>query len=93
MGHDFGEKHLEEDAADAEMAFDHAWRECRSIPGYDILSLALREADSVAAEVDFKGPESYGRFIRVARTLSRLRGGETINLPCHRLAELLTVGQ
>jgi hypothetical protein len=87
MGHDFWERCLEEDAADTEMAFDHAWRESRSIPGYDTLSLAIREADAVP-DPGFTGPESYGRFLRVARTLNRLRDGETINLPCRKLAEL-----
>ena len=32
------------DAADAEMAFDAAWVECRAVPGYDPLTIAILEA-------------------------------------------------
>jgi hypothetical protein len=44
IGGQFWKDHLHMNTADAEMAFDGAWVECRAVPGYDPLTIAILKA-------------------------------------------------
>src|ERR1700744_3988482 len=52
IGQEFWTDHLHMDAADAEMAFDSVWVECRAVPGYDPLTVAILEAKRSAPATD-----------------------------------------
>ena len=77
------------DTADAEMAFDGAWVECRAVPGYDPLTIAILEAKQSPAVADDNVPAGYTNFLKIARSLQRQLPNSSFMLPCHKLASLL----
>ena len=77
------------DTADAEMAFDGAWVECRAVPGYDPLTIAILEAKQSPAVADDNVPAGYATFLKIARSLQRQLPNSSFLLPCHKLAPLL----
>jgi hypothetical protein len=82
--------HLQMSSVDAEMAFDHVWVDCRAIPGYDPLRIAILEARRNSKADDPNAPAGYTMFVDIARSLQRLVGGGAhFLLPCHKLAPLL----
>jgi hypothetical protein len=75
--------------ADAEMAFDHVWNDCWSIPGYDPLTAAHLKAREHQGPADPHQPRGYDTFLAVLRFLQQDAGNAPILLPCHKLADLL----
>ena len=63
--------HLHMEAADAEMAFDRVWVECRAVPGYDPLTVAILEANESPTVEDHPVPAGYTTFLKVAQSLQR----------------------
>jgi hypothetical protein len=89
IGSSFWKDHFHMDTADAEMAFDNIWAECRAIPGYDPLTIAILEAKSLPIKEDPSVPAGYAVFLNIARSLSKLQAGAPFMLPCHTLAPRL----
>lgn len=89
IGSQFWTEHFGMDVADAEMAFDDIWVECRAIPGYDPLRLAIHEAKRKSGQEDENAPAGYMLFVDMARSLQRLVAERAFLLPCHKLAPLL----
>ena len=89
IGRDFWKDHLQMDAADAEMAFDSVWVECRAVPGYDPLTVAILEAKRSASATDPHVPAGYAIFLNVARSLQQQLPASSFLLPCHKLAPIL----
>ncbi len=89
IGGQFWKHHLHMDTADAEMAFDGAWVECRAVPGYDPLTIAILEAKQSPAVADDNVPAGYATFLKIARSLQRQLPNSSFLLPCHKLAPLL----
>jgi hypothetical protein len=89
LGTNFWQRLLDMSTADAEMAFDHVWNECWSIPGYDPLTMALLKAREHPAPEDPQQPHGYGIFLATIRFLQQDAGDAPILLPCHKLADLL----
>ena len=85
----FWEAHLGMTPADGEMAFDHVWNDCRSIPGYDPLVLATRKARAHQGVADPQQPHGYDIFLAVLHYLQQDAGDGPILLPCHKLADLM----
>ncbi|HWB33533.1 MAG TPA: hypothetical protein VG714_10185 [Acidobacteriaceae bacterium] len=88
IGSGFWDEFLDMDQADAEMAFDDIWIQCRAIPGYDPLTVAVLEARNSKDDAA-DGPEGYETFLNVARSLKRQLGDKPFMLPCHKLAPML----
>jgi hypothetical protein len=89
IGWDFWIDHLRMDTVDAEMAFDSAWVECRAVPGYDPLTVAILEAKRSASVADHNVPAGYTTFLKLARSLQRQLPASSFMLPCHKLAPIL----
>jgi hypothetical protein len=89
LGTDFWQRLLYMSIADAEMAFDHVWNACWSIPGYDPLSIALLKAREHPVPEDSQQPYGYHTFLATIRFLQEGAGDAPILLPCHKLAGLL----
>jgi hypothetical protein len=90
IGGKFWEEHLHMDPADAEMAFDNIWVECRAVPGYDPLTIAIMEArKAIDEDVPPTGPVGYSVFLGVAQSLQRQLNNAPFMLPCHKLAPML----
>jgi hypothetical protein len=89
IGGQFWKDHLHMHIADAEMAFDGAWVECRAVPGYDPLTIAILEAKQSSAVGDNNVPAGYTTFLKVAQSLQRQLPNSSFMLPCHKLAPLL----
>jgi hypothetical protein len=88
IGSKFWEQHLDMDTADAEMAFDSIWVQCRAVPGYDPVTIAILEARKAAGDEN-GGPAGYAAFLKVARSLKTQLKDTPFMLPCHKLAPLL----
>ena len=89
IGGQFWEKHFRMATADAEMAFDHVWAECRAVPGYDALSVALLAAKESSRKSSHEAPAGYITFLEVARSLQRQSPDTAFMLPCHKLSRML----
>lgn len=89
IGSQFWADHLHMDKADAEMAFDNVWVECRAVPGYDPLTVAILEAKNSHSKDDQDVPAGYTTFLGVARSLQRQLPDSPFMLPCRKLAPLL----
>src|ERR1700722_8266374 len=89
IGRTFWTDHLHMEAADAEMAFDCVWIECRAVPGYDPLTVAILEAKEAPAVEDHTLPAGYRTFLKVAQSLQRQLPTSSFMLPCHKLALML----
>jgi hypothetical protein len=90
LGGNSWERLLGMSTADAEMAFDHVWNDCWSIPGHDPLTVALLKAREHPAPRDPQQPHGYDEFLATVQFLQEDAGdGGTILLPCHKLAGLL----
>jgi hypothetical protein len=89
IGSRFWEHHFHMDRADAEMAFDQVWAECRAVPGYDPLTVAVLEAKESARESGQDAPAGYTTFLAVARSLQRQSRDSAFMLPCHKLSLML----
>ena len=89
LGQNFWTDHLRMGTADAEMAFDTVWVECRSVPGYDRLTIALREAKEAPLMEDPNLPAGYTIFLKIALSLQRQLPASSFMLPCHKLAPIL----
>jgi hypothetical protein len=89
IGREFWTDYLHMDAADAEMAFDSVWVECRAVPGYDPLTVAILEAKRSASATDPHVPAGYAIFLNVARSLQQQLPASSFMLPCHKLAPIL----
>jgi hypothetical protein len=89
IGSKFWEDQLEMDPADAEMAFDNIWVQCRAVPGYDPVTIAILEARKAAGQGSTEGPVGYTTFLEVARSLKRQLKETPFMLPCHKLAPML----
>jgi hypothetical protein len=89
IGWDFWIDHLHMETADAEMAFDSAWVECRAVPGYDPLTVAILEAKKSPPVADPHVPAGYTTFLKIARSLQRQLPTSSFMLPCHKLAPIL----
>jgi hypothetical protein len=89
LGTNFWQRLLCMGTADAEMAFDHAWNACWSIPGYDPLTIALLKAREHPGPEDPQQPYGYDTFLATIRFLQEDAGNSPILLPCHKLADLL----
>ena len=89
IGREFWTDHLHMDAADAEMAFDSVWVECRAVPGYDPLTVAILEAKRSAPVADPNVPAGYTIFLKIARSLQQQLPASSFMLPCHKLAPIL----
>jgi hypothetical protein len=89
LGTNFWQRLLDMGTADAEMAFDHVWNECWSIPGYDPLTVALLKARERPEPEDPQQPHGYDTFLATIRFLQEDAGDASILLPCHKLAGLL----
>jgi hypothetical protein len=89
IGRTFWTDHLHMEAADAEMAFDCVWIECRAVPGYDPLTVAILEAKESPAVEDHTLPAGYRTFLKVAQSLQRQLPTSSFMLPCHKLALML----
>jgi hypothetical protein len=89
LGNNFWQRLLDMSTADAEMAFDHVWNECWSIPGYDPLTMALLKAREHPKPADPQQPQGYDTFLATIRFLQEDAGNAPILLPCHKLAGLL----
>jgi hypothetical protein len=88
-GRAFWTDHLHMEAADAEMAFDSVWVECRAVPGYDPLTVAILEAKESPTVEDHTVPAGYTTFLKVAQSLQRQLPTSSFMLPCHKLAPML----
>ncbi len=89
IGREFWTDHLHMDAADAEMAFDSVWVECRAVPGYDPLTVAVLEAKKSTSVADHNIPAGYITFLNIARSLQQQLPASSFMLPCHKLAPIL----
>jgi hypothetical protein len=89
IGSRFWENHLHMDRADAEMAFDHIWAECRAVPGWDPLTTAVLAAKEYACQHGQDGPAGYTTFLAVARYLYYQSPDSAFMLPCHKLSSML----
>jgi hypothetical protein len=89
LGQNFWTDHLRMGTADAEMAFDSAWVECRAVPGYDRLTVAILEAKKSPPVADPNVPAGYTIFLKIARSLQRQLPASSFMLPCHKLAPIL----
>ena len=89
FGNNFWQRFLDMSSAYAEMAFDHAWNECWSIPGYDPLTVAHLKARACQGPADPQLPHGYDTFLATIRFLQQVAGDAPILLPCHKLANLL----
>jgi hypothetical protein len=89
IGREFWTDYLHMDAADAEMAFDSVWVECRAVPGYDPLTVAILEAKRSAPATDPHVPAGYTIFLKIARSLQQQLPASSFMLPCHKLAPIL----
>jgi hypothetical protein len=89
IGRRFWRDQLRMSTADAEMAFDSVWVECRAVPGYDPLAVAILEAKKFPAAADHNGPAGYTTFLQIAQSLQRQLPTSSFMLPCHKLAPLL----
>jgi hypothetical protein len=89
IGRGFWTDHLDMDTADAEMAFDSVWVECRAVPGYDPLTVAVLEAKRSAPATDPTVPAGYTVFLNIARSLQQQLPASSFMLPCHKLAPML----
>ncbi len=89
LGREFWKEHLRMDTADAEMAFDNVWVECRAVPGYDRLTIAVLEAKKSPSTADPNVPAGYTIFLKIARSLQRQLPTSSFMLPCHKLAPIL----
>ena len=89
IGCEFWTDHLQMDTADAEMAFDSVWVECRAVPGYDPLTVAILEAKRSAPVADPHVPAGYTIFLKIARSLQQQLPASSFMLPCHKLAPIL----
>jgi hypothetical protein len=84
------------DATDGEAArldFMVSWNAVRHVPFHDVLSNALRQADSKPLEPPNERGPLYKRFISLAGWLQVLLPGKPILLPTRRLADLLGCDQ
>jgi hypothetical protein len=89
LGQNFWTDHLHMETADAEMAFDTVWVECRSVPGYDRLTIAFLEAKEAPLMADPNLPAGYTVFLKIARSLQRQLPASSFMLPFHKLAPIL----
>jgi hypothetical protein len=89
IGRAFWTDHLHMEAADAEMAFDSVWVECRAVPGYDPLTVAVLEAKESQSVGDHNVPAGYTTFLKIAWSLQRQLPTSSFMLPCHKLAPML----
>jgi hypothetical protein len=89
IGSQFWENHLRMARADAEMAFDQVWAECRAIPGYDPLTMAVLAAKESAPESSRDAPAGYTTFLTVAWSLQRQSPDSAFMLPCQKLSRML----
>jgi hypothetical protein len=89
IGSEFWENPLHMDRADAEMAFDDIWEECRAVPGYDRLTTAVLAAKEAACRSGQDGPAGYTTFLAVARHLYYQSPDTAFMLPCHKLSSML----
>lgn len=89
FGNNFWQPFLDMSTADAEMAFDHVWNECSTIPGYDPLTVAHLKARACQGPADPLQPHGYDTFLATVRFLQQDAGDAPILLPCHKLAHLL----
>jgi hypothetical protein len=89
LGREFWTTHLHMGTADAEMAFDSAWVECRAVPGYDRLTVAILEAKKSPPSADPHVPAGYTIFLKIAQCLQRQVPASSFLLPCHKLAPVL----
>jgi hypothetical protein len=89
IGRGFWTDHLHMEAADAEMAFDSVWVECRAVPGYDPLTVAILEAKQSSRAEDHTVPAGYTTFLKIAQSLQRQIPTSSFMLPCHKLASML----
>lgn len=86
---EFWENPLHMARADAEMAFDNIWAECRAVPGYDRLTTAVSLTKEVACRSGQDGPAGYTTFLAVARHLYYQSPDTAFMLPCHKLSSML----
>jgi hypothetical protein len=86
IGGKFWKEYFDMDLADAEMAFDHVWTTCRTVPGYDPLVIAVLRAKQTLKMDDGGQPAGYTTFLDVARSLKHQQGDTPFMLPCHKLA-------
>jgi hypothetical protein len=89
IGSQFWEDQLHMDRADAEMAFDHVWAECREVPGWDRLTTAVMAAKELPCESGQDAPAGYTTFLAVARLLYYQSPDSAFMLPCHKLSRML----
>jgi hypothetical protein len=89
IGSQFWEHLFHMDRADAEMAFDQVWAECRAVPGYDPLTIAVMAAKESARASGLDDPTGYATFLAVARALQRQAPNCAFLLPCHKLSRML----
>jgi hypothetical protein len=89
IGRTFWTDHLHMEAADAEMAFDSVWVECRAVPGYDRLTVAVLEAKESESVANPNVPAGYTTFLKIAWLLQRQLPTSCFMLPCHKLAPML----
>jgi hypothetical protein len=89
IGGQFWKDHLHMHPADAEMAFDDVWVECRAVPGYDPLTIAVLQAKKTPPMEDGNVPAGYTIFLNIARSLQQQLPDSSFLLPCHKLAPLL----
>lgn len=78
-------------AEDARMEFLDLWDRIRFPRGSSPLQAALDLAGIFRLRPNHCGTEGYVRFISLAGNLQRLRGSDTILLPCREVGELLEV--
>jgi hypothetical protein len=81
IGRAFWAAHLHMEAADAEMAFDSVWVECRAVPGYDPLTVAVLEAKQSESGADHNVPAGYMTFLRIAWSLQQQLPTSSFMLP------------
>ena len=68
------------------MAFDDVWTNCRTVPGYDPLTVAIMRAKQISNVADDHQPAGYATFLNIARFLKLQLGEVPFMLPCHKLA-------
>jgi hypothetical protein len=88
IGGQFWKDHLHMHPADAEMAFGDVWVECRAVPGYDPLTIAVLQAKKTPPLADSNVPAGYTIFLNIARSLQQQLPNSSFLLPCHKLAPL-----
>ncbi len=72
---------------DARMEFIDVWDRILYRPGYSPLDKATEMADRIEVIVKNCPTLGYKRFVAIAAALQQIRYGQTILLPCHKLAE------